>query len=132
MINGQRVRLMHKMAVYEKNGGDADERINAYFRGDYISSQMLRSFITATAAFLLLGLIFGFYDFENLMLAVYNTNLTSLIFRVGLAYLFFLAAYELATYLIYSYRYQHARERLAQYYLELRRLSAAYRREEEL
>ena len=53
MINEQRVSLMTRMEIYRKHNGRRDERISAYFMGDYLAKQVLLSVICASAAFLL-------------------------------------------------------------------------------
>ncbi|SDZ83638.1 hypothetical protein SAMN02745687_00703 [Lachnospiraceae bacterium NK3A20] len=131
MINEQRVRLMTKMSIYEKTDGIADEKINGYFKSDYIGSQFLHSFICATITFVLLVIVVAFYNFEELMLTVYSMDLSSFVFRVIAAYIIFLAVFLFITYLVYSWRYDHARKHLNRYYRELKRLSASYHQEED-
>ena len=49
MLNEERIRLMTRMAAYEEHEGKKDIAISEYFRGDYISFQLLKSAIYATA-----------------------------------------------------------------------------------
>lgn len=65
MINEGRVRRMARMAAYEQEDGVRDEKINAYFRGDYITKQILITFICATIAFVILFAGYGIYNFET-------------------------------------------------------------------
>ena len=57
MISEQRVKLMTRLAAYEQKEGKKNEEIGSYFRGDYISFQILKSVIYGTMAFLLVLLI---------------------------------------------------------------------------
>ena len=57
MINESRVKLMTRLAVYEGGEGKKNMSIGSYFRGDYISVQVIRSVICGTAAFLLVFLL---------------------------------------------------------------------------
>ena len=110
MINEQRVSLMTRMEIYRKHNGRRDERISAYFMGDYLAKQVLLSVICASAAFLLIAAVYALYNFEDLMLSVYNFSLS------GLA----------------TGRYRRTHRRLERYYNALDRLSEYYEREEEL
>jgi uncharacterized integral membrane protein len=129
MINEQRVKLMTRMAIYEKNSGAEDERTNSYFLNDYISGQFLRSFVCVTISFIIIAGVYGIYNFEELMLTVYSLDLKALAIRIIAAYAVFLAGYLIITFLVYSVRYMKMRKRLEQYYRDLRKLAASYREE---
>ena len=43
MLNGDRIRLMTEMAIYEKREGRTDEQVDAYFKSDYLSAELLTS-----------------------------------------------------------------------------------------
>lgn len=131
MINRQRVRLETRMSVYEHKNGRADGRVNNYFRGDYIASQFLHTFVCTTIAFILLLAVLALYNFEQLMLTIYSMNLASVVVMVITAYLVFLAAFLVITFLVYSYRYKRARKRLGRYYKDLQQLAGSYQREED-
>ena len=129
MINEQRVSLMTRMEIYRKHNGRRDERISAYFMGDYLAKQVLLSVICASAAFLLIAAVYALYNFEDLMLSVYNFSLSG---RIAIAYALFLAAYIAVTVIVYTGRYRRTHRRLERYYNALDRLSEYYEREEEL
>ncbi len=132
MINEQRVSLMTRMEIYRKHKGRRDERISAYFMGDYLAKQVLLSVICASAAFLLIAAVYALYNFEDLMLSVYNFSLSGLAGRIAIAYALFLAAYIAVTVIVYTGRYRRTHRRLEHYYNALDRLSEYYEREEEL
>jgi hypothetical protein len=44
MINENKVRLMTRLALYEKNQLKDDEKAENYFHGDYLSKQFLGHF----------------------------------------------------------------------------------------
>ena len=58
MVNEERIKLMTRMAAYEKEGHKKNKIIVSFFRSDYISMQMLKSVIATTIAF---GIMFGLY-----------------------------------------------------------------------
>lgn len=93
---------------------------------------MLLSVICASAAFLLIAAVYALYNFEDLMLSVYNFSLSGLAGRIAIAYALFLAAYIAVTVIVYTGRYRRTHRRLERYYNALDRLSEYYEREEEL
>lgn len=131
MINEGRVRRMARMAAYEQEDGVRDEKINAYFRGDYITKQILITFICATIAFVILFAGYGIYNFENLIVQIYSMNLQKMLAVVLLAYAAFVGGMILITVLVYTSRYKRARRHLNAYYQDLHRLSVSYRKEKE-
>lgn len=129
MLNEERIKLMAQMASYEENEGKKNVAIGRYFRGDYISLQVMKSVLSATVAFCVICGMYVLYDFEAFMQNIYKIDLLVLGKRMLLVYVIFVAAYALLSYIIYSYRYNKARVSLKRYYNHLKELSAMYGRE---
>ena len=87
MLNEERIKLMTKMASYEAKEGKRNVSIGNYFRGDYISLQVIKSIISATIAFLIVLALFVFYDFEFFMSDIYKMDLLQLGKTVLVVYL---------------------------------------------
>ena len=129
MLNEERIKLMTKMASYEANEGKRNVSIGSYFRGDYISLQVIKSIINATIAFVICFALFVFYDFEVFMADVYKMDLLSMGKTVLTIYAVFTAGYALISYLIYTHRYSKARKSLKMYYNNLKKLAYLYDKE---
>ena len=131
MLNGDRIRLMTEMAIYEKREGRTDEQVDAYFKSDYLSAELLKSFLAATIVFLMLIGVYCLYHFEELMLTIYSLDLKLLIRQILTRYFLFLAVFLVITLIVYVRRYNHTRRNLREYYRNLKELSAGYERNEE-
>lgn len=129
MIHEERVILMTKLQAYEDRGGKRDIGIAGYFRGDYIGSQILKSVICMTAAAAILYAGYVFYNLEEFMKNLYQTDWVAYASTLLNRYLFLVAGYALITYLVYAYRYTKAKKGLKKYYGELKELSAMYQEE---
>lgn len=129
MLNEERIKLMTKMASYEANEGKRNVSIGNYFRGDYISLQVIKSIINATLAFLICFALFVFYDFEIFMSDVYKMDLVDFGKNALICYLVFTASYAFLSYLIYTHRYSKARRSLKMYYNNLKKLAYLYDKE---
>lgn len=126
MLNEERIILMTKMAVYEEREGRKNVAIGNYFRGDYISLQVIKSVISATIVF---GIVFAlsvFYDFETFILDIYKIDLLAFGRRIFVLYCIFAVIYGVISYIVYSYRYNKAKRSLKQYYINLKRLAEFY------
>ena len=131
MLNGDRIRLMTEMAIYEKREGRQDERVDAYFKSDYLSAELLKSFLAATLVFLMLVGVYCLYQFEELMLTIYSLDLNALARQILTRYILFLLVFLAITLVVYLRRYNHTRRNLREYYRNLKELSAGYERNEE-
>lgn len=129
MLNEERIRLMTKMAAYEENEGKKTIPISNYFRGDYISFQVVKGALSATVAFVLVIAMYVYYDLEIFLEDIYKMDMASLLKTVVTAYVAILIGYMLISYIVYSYRYTKAKQSLHHYFAQLRELQAMYDRE---
>lgn len=126
MLNEERVKLMTRMASYEAGEGKKNMNIGNYFRGDYISLQVLKSIICSTLAFVICFGLYLFYDFEHFMQDIYQMDLLQFAKDVLVIYVVVVVGYSLVSYIIYSIRYKRVRKSLKKYYNNLRKLSGLY------
>ena len=129
MIHEERVILMTGLQVYEDGDGKRDIAISNYFRGDYLGMQMLKSVIYVTIA---AGLFFAgyvFYNLEEFLNNIYQTNWLEYAQTLLPRYLVLVLAYTLITYLVYACRYAKAKKNLKKYYGGLKALNAMYHEE---
>ncbi len=124
MLNEEKVKLMTKMAAYEDKEGKKFLTIGSFFRGDYISFQVIKSLIAATLAYAILFGMYIFYDFEVFMQDIYKMDLLEFGKKVLLYYFIFVVFYGLLSYVIYSIRYSKAKKSLKKYFFRLKQLSS--------
>ena len=120
---------MTKMASYEENEGKKSTDIGTYFKGDYISKEIIKSIIYGTVAFLVIFAMYVAYDIEYFMQDIYKMDLWEFAKTILIDYVKFIVVYSAITYVVYAMRYQKARYSLRMYYNNLRRLSFMYRKE---
>lgn len=122
MIDPKKIRLMTKLAIYEKQEGEEDISIGKYYRADYVRMNILKTILAVTFGYLLLLLMIVIYHSEFLLDNALVLNY-SLIGRKLLGYyLFLLAVYIGAVGVGYTVSYTRSRERLAKYYKMLGKL----------
>ena len=130
MINEQRVRRMARMAAYEETDGKADKRITSYFRSDYLTRQILITVLCDTVAFVIAMALYAIYNFETILLDIYDSDLRVLVMQILTVYLVFIILMVAVTIVVYMNRYSRARAHIGAYYYDLGKLSAGYRGEE--
>ncbi len=111
----KKIGTMTRIAVYEEEQGIRDRETDRYFQTDYIFSHMFGSFITYTAACILIAVMAAGYDFENLLTRLYSDNLPELIGTMLRCYIMWLIPYLLITFVVYLVRFQKSQESLQKY-----------------
>lgn len=66
MLNENKIKMMTKMAIYEKNQGRQMLKNARYYKGDYIALSVLKSTIATTFAYIIVFLMYILCDVENL------------------------------------------------------------------
>lgn len=103
-----------------------------YARRDYVSLQLLKSFIVGTIAFGVLFALWALYSMDSLLGRMNNMDFMDILLVVGILYGVFIVIYLLATYLVYNLKYTEGRRKVKKYYNGLKKVNAMYEREERL
>lgn len=132
MINEERLRPMVKMAVFDKNEGKACKPVIQYAKSDYIASQLLKSFVSGSIAYLVICLIWVLYDTGMIMEMLNGRYILELLKNAAAGYAAFLMVYLTITYIVYQVRYTKKRRQVKIYYKNLKDINKLYEREEKL
>jgi uncharacterized membrane protein YidH (DUF202 family) len=125
MINNDKVRLMTKLAIYEKNH-DEDIKLSKYYKSDYIKHNMLKTIISVTIAYVgILGLIV-FYNMEELLAKAFELDYTVLTIEIVVSYIVLVVIFSLMSFVIYSDKIKYSRKSLVKYNSNLKKLSKMY------
>lgn len=130
MVNEERVKLMVRMAAYEKEGHKKNKVIVSFFRSDYISMQMLKTIVCTTIAFAIMFGLYVLYDFELFMKEIYRMDMFEFAKSVIIIYGICLAVMLVVTYVISLYQYNKALQSTKRYYTNLKKLSYIYDKQE--
>lgn len=125
MINNDKVKLMTKLAIYEKNN-EEDIKLSKYYKADYIKHNIVKTIISVTIAYvIILGLVV-FYNIEELLSKAFELDYTMLSVQVVVSYIVLVVIFSLFSFLIYSDKIKNSRERLVKYNSNLKKLSMMY------
>lgn len=130
MVNEDRIKLMTRMAAYEKEEHKKNKTIVSFFRSDYISMQMLKSIISTTIAFAIMFGLYVLYDFEVFMKEIYQMDMFEFAKSVIIIYVIFVGIFSVITYVVSLYQYNRALQSTKLYYANLKKLSRIYGEEE--
>ena len=126
MIDIERIKIMTRLATYEKGQGKKDIAMNRYSREDYIKYHMLWSSVAATVAFAIACFLFLLWGLDWI---INLPNRSSYIFLLGMIcflYIIFLFIYRRFLRKLYNRHYTQMTFRLEEYRRELKKLQELY------
>lgn len=132
MLNEERIRLMTKMAAYEAGEGKEYMPIKQYYRRDYVSYEMIKTFITSTISFGILFLFWMIYKMEDLTEFLKGRDLPELGMQIIIRYVIFVCVYQIIAYAVYTRRYRKATVSVKEYYTTLKKVERLQEKEERL
>ena len=131
MINEEKVKIMDRLALYEKQEGRKYLPVSKYYRSDYIGLALFRNFFLASIGYLVILLLVGAYFAEFLAEHLHTLNVTWIGMMIVGGYLVTIGVYSVVTYTLHTIRYGRAQKGAAAYERRLRELEALYEEEEE-
>ena len=130
MINNSKVKLMTKLAVYEKNHRE-DIEVSKYNKSDYVRLNLIKNVLSVTVAYILILLIIGIYQMEYLVANAVTLDYKSLGINILGFYCIVLIVFCISGMLASSVKYSKAIKRLNKYLKRLRILKKYYDEQEE-
>lgn len=130
MVNEEKVRIMTKLAAYEKGEGKNYLPISKYYRTDYIGLALIKNFFLISIAYVTLAGLVALYFLEELLENIHKMNLVKLGVKVIIGYVLLLAAYSVIVYVVQTVKYSRAKKSIKNYYMQLGRLTKIYAKEE--
>ena len=132
MVNTRKVRLMTKLAVYEKKEGKEDIKLGKYFRRDFVRLKVLHNLVAVTVGYLLVLAMIIAYKMEYLIKEAVNLNYVGMGKLILGIYIIVVTIYVMAAMVGYSLYYDYSRKKLAKYFRMLRKLRSMYQEEDKV
>ncbi|HHW66201.1 MAG: hypothetical protein PWP07_606 [Epulopiscium sp.] len=122
MIDEEKIKLMSKLAIYEKNHGNLDGKINGYFKSDYVYIQNWWTRLSVTiAGFLIIGLIL-FYKIFVEKVDLFSIDYKAYGMWLGGIIVVLLVVYSVLSSYVHEKRYKASEKRIRKYLQMLRQL----------
>ena len=130
MVNMRKVRLMTKLAIYEKKEGKEDIKLGKYFRRDYVRLKVLHNIVAVTLGYILVLAMVVAYRMEYLIKEAVTLDYIGIGKTVLGVYIIVVTVYTMAAMVGYGLYYDYSRKKLAKYFRMLRRLRSLYQEED--
>lgn len=132
MVNEERLRYMIKMAEFDTNDGKECKPMIQYARKDYVTLQLLLSFVTGSIAFILIAVMWVLYSMDELMQNINQMDIPAFITSVLIKYVIFILIYLVITYVVYNVKYTTGRKKVKKFYNNVKKVNKIYERDEKL
>ena len=126
MLNENKVKMMTKMAIYEKNEGRKMIKTAKYFKSDYIAFGVLRTLITTTIAFIIMLVMGVLYNIDKIITDINNLDYSAIVTGIIICYIVMLILFSVIALIVYSRQYDNSRKGLKRYFLRLNKLERFY------
>ena len=132
MVNMRKVRLMTKLAIYEKKEGKEDIKLGRYFRRDYVRLKILHNIVAVTLGYILVLAMIVAYQMEYLIREAVNLDYVGIGKTLLGIYIILITVYVMVALIGYGLYYDFSRKKLSKYFRMLRRLRSMYQEEGQL
>lgn len=122
MVREENVKLMTKIAIYEKREGRTEIPMNSFYKGDYVRLNCLKAVISATIAYVLVAALIVVYQLDYILANILKLDYKRLVFVILAVYGVWVCFYWLIARIIYAKRYEGARSNIIIYNHNLKKL----------
>lgn len=129
MVREENVKLMSRIAIYEKHAGKTEIPMHKFYKGDYVRLNCLKTVVSATIVFLLAVSLVAVYKLEYLLANILKMNYKGMLIAVLGIYAAWILLYWLVARIIYAARYEKARSNIIIYNHHLKKLQEEGRKE---
>jgi hypothetical protein len=122
MINPEKIRIMAKLAIYEKNYGEKDRKANMYFKHDYI---YWSNFWTRLFVFIGCLILIGLYVLDMVFVKgedIFSLNYYAEVYKVAVFIISMLLLYTVIGYFSASKKYRESQARIKKQLVLLKKL----------
>jgi uncharacterized membrane protein len=126
MLNENKIKMMTKMAIYEKHEGRQMLKNSRYFKGDYVAFGVLRTLIATTFAYILMVILYALCNMERLIADINSMDYAVVGRQLGLYYILLVIVYAVIGAMVYTCRYNKSRKGLKKYFSRLNKLERFY------
>lgn len=122
MVREENVKLMSKIAIYERRKGRTEIPVNKYYKGDYVRLNSLKAVVSATVAFFLAAALIAVYKLDYILANVLKIDYKTAGIKILVIYGIWIFLYWLIARIVYARRYESTRSNIIIYNHDLKKL----------
>ena len=121
MLDEEKIRLMTRISIYEKEQEHDELVLSHYYREDYVRYGCLRTLVVATLTYWSVVAMYVLYRFQELLREINSMDYFDVIKKLMLGYMGFVAILYVFGFVVYHIRFQMAKKGLIEYNRNLKR-----------
>lgn len=122
MLNEEKIKLMTKTSIYEKNKQKDLKIAEKYYKTDYVTYSMVKTSVSVTIAYVLALLIIVLWKSEELISMVNQVDYFELVKKLIIVYAIVLVAYMMVSFAVYAIKYDRAKRYQKIYIAKLKKI----------
>ncbi|MCR4846318.1 MAG: hypothetical protein K5865_06240 [Eubacterium sp.] len=130
MLNEEKIRLMTKVAIYEKNEELSDLALSRFYKEDYVKYGCLKTLVATTFCYWMCIGVYVLLNFEQVLNNLNEMDYFKVITKLMMGYVIAMVIFYIYGFLVYNYKFMKARPRLLRYNRDLKKLIKVYEKEE--
>ena len=130
MLDEEKIKLMTKITIYEKNEDTADLTMSRYYKEDYVKYHCLKTLVSVTICYWLVFALYILINFEEVLNTLNTMDYFKVISRLMFGYVIAMGVFYLYAFIVYNFKYSKAKKGLVEYNSNLKKLIKLYEHEE--
>ena len=130
MLDEEKIKLMTKVTIYEKNEEMDALLMSKYYKEDYVKYGCLKTMVVVTFAYWITVAVTIFLRFEQVMNDLNHIDYFKIISKLMIGYVLVMAVFYLYAFVVYNYRYAKEKPGIIRYNRWLKQLFKLYEEEE--
>ncbi len=129
MLNENKIKMMTKMAIYEKNQGRRMIKTAKYYKGDYVALGVLKGTIATTIAYIIVLMMVIICNVEKIVANINSIDYLQIGKTAVLYYVIALIVFSVISGIVCAYQYEKSRGGLKTYFSRLNKLERFYNKQ---
>ncbi len=129
MVREEDIKLMSRIAIYEKRDGKREIPINSFYKRDYVRLNVLKAIASATFVFVLIFAMVVFYNVDYVLANITKMDYKQMGFRVLGIYAVWILIYWVIARILYAKRYENVHPNIILYNHRLKKLQETKQKE---
>ena len=126
LLNENKIKMMTKMAIYEKNEGQKMLKTAKYYKSDFVSLVILKTIISVTFAFLVILVLVAVCQADMLIQNFNNFDYAKIGRQIATYYIMMVIVFGIISGAVYAYKYETSRKEMKKFFSRLNKLERFY------
>ena len=130
MLDEEKIKLMTRISIYEKNEDINDLAMSKFYKEDYAKYGCLKTLVATTVCYWLCVAVYVLINFQDILNNLNNMDYFKTISRLMAGYVAVMVVFYIYAFIVYNFKYVKAKKRIIKYNRDLSKLIKLYEKDE--